>query len=315
MGIANDTLPALYRLMLVTRQIDQTLGAHDGHWHGLEGEEAIVAGIYHGLRRSDTLAPHYRGSISAAYAKGADLRLLLAGCLNKGTGYTGGRHRTEICGPTEYGLIGLYSGSLGPTVSYALGGALAAKLDGRDDIAVGVFGDGTSSRGDVHETMNMAAVMKLPMVFVCQNNQYAISTAAEAGVAGEVWKRAEGYGMPGRRVDGNDLLAVRAAMEEAVARARAGEGPSLIECLTYRVAGHFYSDTEDYRDPALVASWRERDPVARISAYLREQGILSQDEQAALAEEVRDEVDAAFAAAHADPAPGADALGVDKVYA
>lgn len=315
MGIANDTLPALYRLMLVTRQIDRTLGEHDGHWHGLEGEEAIVAGVYHGLRPGDTLAPHYRGSISASYAKGADLRTLLAGCLNRGTGYTGGRHRTDICGPAEYNVIGLYSGSLGPPLSYALGGALAAKLDGRDDIAVGVFGDGTSSRGDVHETMNMAVVMKLPMVFVCQNNQYAISTAADAGVAGEVWKRAEGYGMPGRRVDGNDLLAVRAAMEEAVARARTGEGPSLIECLTYRVAGHFYSDTEDYRDPGLVASWRAKDPVVRIAAYLREQGILSEEEQAALAEEVRAEVDAAFAAAHADPAPGADALGVDKVYA
>lgn len=315
MAIANDTLPALYRLMLVTRQIDKTLGAHDGHWHGLEGEEATVAGVYYGLRPGDVVAPHYRGSLTAAYAKGADLRRLFAGCLDRATGYSGGRARADICGPAEFKIIGLFSGSLGPPLAYALGGALAAKLDGRDDIAVGVFGDGTSSRGDCHETMNMAAAMKLPMVFVCENNQYAISTAAEAGVAGEIWKRAAGYGMPGLRVDGNDLLAVRGAMEEAVARARAGLGPTLIECLTYRVAGHFYSDTEDYRDQEVVDAWRARDPIARTSAYLRDQGILSEAEQAALFEDVRAEVETAFATAMDDPAPGPEALGLDRVYA
>jgi len=228
------------------------MGAYDGHWHGLEGEEAIIAGLYFGLRDKDVVAPHYRGSVSAALAKGADIPRLLAGCMGKATSYTRGRYRSDVCGPPELGLIGLYAGSLGPPLGYAAGAALSAQLDGRDDIALGVFGDGSASRGDVHEAMNFAAVKTLPMVFACQNNQMAISTSVDSGVAGYVVDRAASYGMPGVQVDGNDILAVRAAMDQATARARSGKGPSFIECLSYRVAGHFYSDAEEYRDLSLI---------------------------------------------------------------
>ncbi|MBM3556323.1 MAG: thiamine pyrophosphate-dependent dehydrogenase E1 component subunit alpha, partial [Alphaproteobacteria bacterium] len=226
----NATLLDLYRLMALTRAIDKVIAKEDGHWHGLEGEEAAVAGLYHGLQPGDIVAPHYRGSLTAARAKGADLRKLLAGVLGKVTSYNRGRYRSDVCGPPQFGLIGLYSGALGPPVSYATGAALAFKLDKKPNVALAVFGDGSSSRGDCHEAMNMASVMKLPVVFACQNNQVAISTTAKDRVGGRsIADRAIGYGMPGQAVDGNDVLAVHEATQAAIARARAGEGPTLLD--------------------------------------------------------------------------------------
>lgn len=312
---SNRILLELYDLMMLTRTLDTVLGAHDGHWHGLEGEEATIAGVYHGLRRSDVVAPHYRGAVSAALAKGADLKTIMAGCLGRSTSYHAGRHRSDICGPPELGLIGLYAGSLGPPLGYAAGGALAAKLDGRDDVAVGVFGDGTSSRGDCHEAMNMASVLTLPMVFVCQNNQIAISTELTAGVGGNIVDRGPATGMPGVRVDGNDVLAVKEAMDEAVGRARAGGGPTLIECESYRVAGHFYSDAEDYRDPQEIERWRKKDPVGRFRNLLIEQGIETADLLAQTDARILSDVENAFDLALQDPVPDARDLNPASVYA
>lgn len=312
---SNRILLELYDLMMLTRTLDKVLGAHDGHWHGLEGEEATIAGVYHGLRKTDVVAPHYRGAVSAALAKGADLKTIMAGCLGRSTSYHAGRHRSDICGPPELGLIGLYAGSLGPPLGYAAGGALAAKLDGRDDVAVGVFGDGTSSRGDCHEAMNMASVLTLPMVFVCQNNQIAISTELTAGVGGKIVDRGPATGMPGVRVDGNDVLAVKEAMDEAVGRARAGGGPTLIECESYRVAGHFYSDAEDYRDPEEIERWRKTDPVGRFRNLLIEQGIETADLLAQTDARILSDVENAFDLALKDPVPDAGDLNPASVYA
>lgn len=315
MAQSNQTLSGLYELMMLTRALDTVLGAHDGHWHGLEGEEATIAGVYYGLREGDVVAPHYRGAVSAALAKGADLKTIMAGCLGRETAYHKGRHRSDICGPPELGLIGLYAGSLGPPLGYAAGAALAAKLDGRDDIAVGVFGDGSSSRGDCHEAMNFAAVLNLPMVFVCQNNQIAISTELSAGVAGSIAARGASFGMPSVEVDGNDVIAVRDAMDEAVARARGGGGPSTLSCTSYRVAGHFYSDAEDYRDADDIARWREKDPIARYRRFLISEGVMGEDDLDAIEARILAEVDSAFAAAQDDPVPGPDALAAGEVYA
>lgn len=310
-----STLLGLFELMTFTRKLDEIYSAHDGHWHGLEGEEAVVAGCYYGLRPDDTLAPHYRGVPVASYAKGVDLRRLLAGLLARSTSYNLGRHRSDICGPPEFNLIGLYTGSLGPSLGYATGGALAAKLDGRDDIALAVFGDGVSGRGDCHEAMNLAAVLKLGVVFVCQNNGFAISTPAEYSVAGSIAKRGEGFGIPSVVVDGNDVLAVHGAVSEAVARARSGGGPSLIEARTYRLGGHFYSDTEDYRDAATVSDWRSREPMARFAAYLVETALVDASELAAIEQRVATMLGEAFALASADGEPGHEEFGSDQVYA
>ncbi len=312
---SNSTLLELYELMTLTRALDRVLGQHDGHWHGLEGEEATIAGVYHGLRPTDVVAPHYRGAVSAALAKGADLKTIMAGCLGRQTAYHRGRHRSDICGPPELGLIGLYAGSLGPPLGYAAGGALAAKLDGRDDVAVGVFGDGSSSRGDCHEAMNMAAVLKLPMVFVCQNNQIAISTEVREAVGGRIADRGPATGMPGVQVDGNDVIAVKDAMDQALARARGGEGPSLIECLTYRVAGHFYSDAEDYRDQDEIARWRHKDPMARFRKLLVDQGVEAEPVLDAADARILEDVQTAFDTALGEPVPTEADLAPETVYA
>ncbi|MDP6345278.1 MAG: thiamine pyrophosphate-dependent dehydrogenase E1 component subunit alpha [Alphaproteobacteria bacterium] len=312
----NQTLLDLYRLMALTRALDGAIAEIDGHWHGLEGEEAVVAGAYHGLRPGDVVAPHYRGSLTAACGRGADLRKLLAGLLGKATSYNRGRYRSDVCGPPEFNLIGLYSGALGPPLAYATGAALAIKLDGRDDVALAVFGDGTSSRGDCHEAMNMASALCLPVVFVCQNNQIAISTPASDGVAPRsVADRAVGYGMPGHEIDGNDVLAVHDTVQMAIARARRGDGPSLIDAVTYRVAGHFVSDTVEDRPPEEIERWRARDPIALFRRYLVEQGVIDDGDLGEIDQAVSAEVAAAMAQAKADPDPGPDVLGLDRVFA
>ncbi|MEQ8433644.1 MAG: thiamine pyrophosphate-dependent dehydrogenase E1 component subunit alpha [Oceanicaulis sp.] len=307
--MSNSTEIELFRLMSASRALDRVYGAHDGHWHGLEGEEAAACGAYYGLRPSDVLAPHYRGAPLAAYAKGADLETLFKGMMAKRDGYNRGRHRNDVCPPPELNLIGLFTGSLGPPLAYATGAALAAKLDGRDDVAVAVFGDGVSSRGDCHEAMNLASVQALPVIFVCQNNQIAISTRAATGVAGKIADRAAGYAMPGVQVDGNDVLAVRDAMDTAIARARAGAGPSLIEALTYRVSGHFYSDAEDYRDPQEIARWREKDPIARLRRHIVGGGIATEDELDRMAAQIQAEIAETFEKANAAPDPGEAEFG------
>jgi TPP-dependent pyruvate/acetoin dehydrogenase alpha subunit len=316
MSLGNQTLLDLYRLMALTRAIDGAIGKEDGHWHGLEGEEATVAGVYHGLAPGDVVAPHYRGSLTAAIAKGADLRRLLAGVFGRATSYNRGRYRSDVCGPAEFGLIGLYSGALGPPLSYATGAALAFKLDAKPNVALAVFGDGTSSRGDCHEAMNLASSLKLPVVFVCQNNQVAISTLSKDRVAGKsVADRAIGFGMPGRSVDGNDVLAVHGAVQEAIARARQGDGPSLIEALTFRAAGHFVSDQIETRDAKDVAAWKARDPIAAFRKRLVADGVATDALLDRIASEAQAETAAAMTAAKADPEPGADVLGANAAYA
>ncbi|MBM3557924.1 MAG: thiamine pyrophosphate-dependent dehydrogenase E1 component subunit alpha [Alphaproteobacteria bacterium] len=244
------------------------------------------------------------------------MRKLLAGVLGKVTSYNRGRYRSDVCGPPQFGLIGLYSGALGPPVSYATGAALAFKLDKKPNVALAVFGDGSSSRGDCHEAMNMASVMKLPVVFACQNNQVAISTTAKDRVGGRsIADRAIGYGMPGQAIDGNDVLAVHEATQAAIARARAGEGPTLLDLRTYRVAGHFVSDQIETRPKDEVAAWRARDPIALFRKRLIAEGVATEALLDKLFAEAMDEAESAMATAKTDPEPGPELLGPQDVYA
>ncbi|MCG3188637.1 MAG: Acetoin:2,6-dichlorophenolindophenol oxidoreductase subunit alpha [Burkholderiaceae bacterium] len=309
-------LRQMYETMLASREIDRAAGSADGHWHAAEGEEAVIAACYCGLRERDWVAPHYRGMVAAALARGADLRRLLAGLTGKATSHSRGRYRSDVCAPIEHRLIGLYSGALGPTLEYATGTALAAKLDGSGAVAIAVFGDGTSSRGNAHEAINLAAVLGLGVVFVCQNNQYAISMPAAHGVgARAIADRGAAYGIEGVAVDGNDAIALRAAIEVAIDRARTGGGPTLIEAQTYRVSGHLVADPSPYRNADEVAAWRERDPIARLRSHLVSAGLLDEASDQALRERLRREVDAAMALAAADPAPAAETIGTDEVFA
>ena len=178
-----------------------------------------------------------------------------------------------------------------------------------------MFGDGTASRGNFHEAMNLAAVLELPVVFVCQNNQFAISTAAEHEHGGKIVDRAPGYGIPGVSVDGNDVVAVSEAVQHAVGRAREGGGATLIEALTYRVGGHMSADPATYRSPEEVKQWAQRDPIALHETRLAAQGILDATGAQRLKREVVDEVAQAMAQAQEDPMPDADVLGIDTVFA
>lgn len=315
MSKRDESWLAMYRLMLVVRESDRVIGEIDGHWHPALGEEAVIAGCYHGLRPDDVVAPHYRGMLGASYARGADLRRLFAGLEGKVTSHTRGRYRSDVCGPIEVGVIGLYSGALGPTLEYAAGAALAAKLDGAGAVALAVFGDGTASRGNFHEAVNLGAVLKLPVVFVCQNNQFAISTPSAREHGGSIVDRAAGYGIPGVRVDGNDVVAVHEAVRSAVARARAGEGPTLVEALTYRVGGHMAADPAAYRSQNEAQEWARRDPLALHEARLASERILDAQGVSRLREEVANEVVMAMAQARDDPMPGPEVLGIDRVFA
>lgn len=315
MSTTTETRLALHRLMRVVREIDRAIGAIDGHWHPAYGEEAVIAGCYHGLRAGDVVAPHYRGMVAASYARGADLRRLFAGLDGRVTSHTRGRYRSDVCGPIEVGVIGLYSGALGPTLEYAAGAALAAKLDGNGAVALAVFGDGSASRGNFHEALNLAAVMKLPVVFVCQNNQYAISTPSAQEHGGSIVDRAPGYGIPGERVDGNDVEAVHEAVASAIARARAGDGASLLEAFTYRLGGHMSADTAPYRSKEEVDEWARRDPIALHEARLVADGVLDAQAAARMNDEVAQEVALAMSQAREDPMPGPEVLGIDRVFA
>ncbi len=191
----------------------------------------------------------------------------MAELLGRATGYSGGRNGSMHLADPAVGLLGT-NGIVGAGLPIATGAAFGFQAAGRTDVAVGFFGEGASSTGAVAESLNLAALWRLPVVFVCENNAYAELTPASVHVAGEVWRRAESLGFPGVRVDGADVQTVLTAARTAVSRARSGAGPTLLEVMTYRWSGHYVGDPARYRDEAEVAAARERDPVARARADL-----------------------------------------------
>jgi TPP-dependent pyruvate/acetoin dehydrogenase alpha subunit len=205
---------------------------------------------------------------------------------------------------------------IGTQLPHAVGAAWAAKLQKHDTVMLGYMGDGASSSSDFHAAANFAGVYKLPVVFFCQNNQWAISVPLSRQTASEsIAIKASAYGFPGVRVDGNDILAVIAATREALDRARRGDGPTLIEALTFRMGGHSSSDDPTrYRDPALVPEWEKRDPVTRYRAYLRKRKLVSEEDEARWAAETNEQITEAIQEAEALPPPPLETLFTD-VYA
>src|SRR5205823_4638560 len=233
-----------------------------------EGEEATIVGTFVGLRPTDVVAPHYRGPFVVYLMRGAELARLAAQALGKSTGYSRGRS-VPFTGPVALNVVPWVAGDLGTSLSVATGAALSLKYrrergEAVDDVVVLSFGDGTANRGDFHEALNLAAVWRLPIVFVCQNNGWAISLELMTYLAGPaISRRAEGYGIPGTHVDGNNPLEVNESVRQAIERARNGDGPSLIEARTYRLGGHWAEDAATYRSSDEVRAWRERDPLPR----------------------------------------------------
>jgi TPP-dependent pyruvate/acetoin dehydrogenase alpha subunit len=297
--------------MLLIRQFEAAMhrlflrGEVHGTTHLYAGQEAVAVGVCMALREGDWVAGTYRGH-GHALAKGTEPEPLIAEMLGRASGVCGGRAGSMNVIDLEHGLIGCY-GIVGGSIAAALGAGLSAKRAGR--VAVSFFGDGASNQAYFHECLNMAAIQSLPVVFVCENNLYAEFTPMEAATAGaDIAARGAGYGVPSTRVDGNDLWAVRNAANEAVVRARDGEGPTLLECRTYRHYGHSKSDPAPYRSQEEVESWFERDPLKLTRARLRDGG-LSEEQLGAVEQTVAAEleraVENALAAPYPDPAQDA----------
>lgn len=306
-----DAALQLYRWLVVCRELDRALCAENPRWFPIEGEEATVVGTFVDLRPDDALAAHYRDPFVAYLMRGAEMWRLAAQVLGKGAGYNKGRS-VPFNGPVELNIVPWVAGDLGTTLGTATGAALAFQDEGSERVCVCSFGDGTANRGDFLEALNLAACWKLPIVYVCQNNGWAISQAASSYLPGSVADRAAGLGMPGQTVDGNDVEAVRAVVGEAIARARAGHGPSLIEARTWRWRGHWAGDAQTYREmpePADV-----EDPLDLYAYRLLARGVHSADLEH-IHRAVESEVHVALERARAAPDAGAAELGLEDVYA
>lgn len=206
-------LLGLLRHMMVGRAAEDAIGRISGHYHPARGEEGVIVGSFSALGEQDYGLPHYRGATIASLTRGADLRRSLAGVLGKTTGYTRGRQRGDFVGRFAPNFFGLFSGTLGPSLGYATGAALSCKLDGGGKAAMVTFGDGTSNSGLLYECLNMASMLTLPVVFVCQNNQFAVSMPAARSIGGaDLASRARAFGIPAQDVDGNDVRAVHSAV-------------------------------------------------------------------------------------------------------
>ncbi len=304
-----ETLLALYRVMLTIRLTEEGLarlhqqGLVHGACHTYVGEEAIATGVCAHLRPDDTIFSTHRGH-GHALAKGVTPHQLMAELLGRETGCAHGRGGSMHLFQPEIGLLGT-SGIVGPSMLLAAGSAYAFKLNGTDRVSVAFFGDGASNNGAFHEGVNMATVWKLPVLFVCENNQYATEIAfTNVARVQDVSARAAGYALPGVTVDGNDVLAVHEVAGEAVRRARAGEGPTLIECKTYRTRAHSEGMRDGgYRSQEEIDSWKERDPIKRLHGQLVAAGFASEDDLAAIGAEVERVVAEAAERARNDPWP------------
>jgi 2-oxoisovalerate dehydrogenase E1 component len=310
-----DQRLALYRTMLTIRLTEeQLLRAHQrglipGACHTYIGQEAVAAGVCAHLDRADTVFSTHRGH-GHALAKGLPPRALIAELLGRATGCSGGRGGSMHLFAPEIGLLGT-SGIVGPCILQAAGAAYAAKVLGDGRVAVAFFGDGAANNGAFHEGLNMAGIWTLPVVFVCENNLYATEVPLQYAAANpDIAARAAAYNMPGIAVDGNDALAVWQAAGDAVRRARAGAGPTLIECRTYRTRPHAEGMGDyTYRTREEVDAWRARCPLHALRRRLLADHSATEDELAALEQNLRQETVAALQAAMHDPDPEpADAL-------
>ena len=305
----------MHRWMVLSRALDDVCCQESAHWFPSQGEEAVPVGTFHGLRSDDVCAPAYRGAPIVYLMRGALLEHLMAGVLGKRTAFARGRHYS-FTAPIELRILPYIQGDLGPIISQATGTAFAQQYRKSGAVTVVSFGDGTSNRGDFHEAVNMGAVWKLPIVYVIQNNHYAISLRIEQATAAKALvDRAVGYGVAGVAVDGNDVLAVHAAVQEAVRKARAGFGPTLIEAETFRMRGHYAADTQAYRPAGEVQGWKSRDPIQRLEDRLRVARLLSEKEARAVWTAAREEVASAKTAASEHPDILPTDLGLDDMFA
>jgi TPP-dependent pyruvate/acetoin dehydrogenase alpha subunit len=272
------------------------------------GQEAIGVGSAIQLLEGDVVLPSHR-DFSSFLIRGITLRQIFCNWMARANAPTRGRENTLHIGDLSKGIIPIIS-PLGDTLPVACGVALTFKQCRKNNVALVHFGEGTTSRGDVHEAMNLAAVMKLAVIFICNNNAYAYSTPTEKQYAVEDLSiRGPAYGMPGVTTDGNDVLAVYATVQQAIDRARAGEGPSFIECKTFRMTGHSAHDAAEYVPRELLHKQAGNDPILRLEKFLLAEGLITKESIRELEHKIHKEIDDAVAYAEASPLPaGKEAL-------
>ncbi len=284
-----------------------------GTLHPYVGQEAGATGVCAALRTDDYITSNHRGH-GHALAKGADMKRMMAELLGRQTGYCKGKGGSMHIADLHLGMLGC-NGIVGGGMGITAGAALSAKLRGTDQVSVGFFGDGGANSGITHEAMNLAATWQLPAIFVCENNQYALSMPhAKAVAAPDIASRAAGYGMPGEVVDGNDAMAVWDATRRAASRARQGGGPTLLECKTYRWLQHSLRVKGPDRPAEEEAAWKARCPIAKLRGQLAAEGLLNDAEFTAIEKAAVAEVEDALAFALASPEPPLEEIEAD-VYA
>jgi TPP-dependent pyruvate/acetoin dehydrogenase alpha subunit len=308
----SDDRLALYREMWRIRAFEELAeglvrdGAIAGNLHLSSGQEGVAVGVCSALRIDDHITTTHRGH-GHCLAKGGNPERMFAELYGHEDGYCRGRAGSMHIADPGSGILGA-TAIVGGSFGMALGAAFSAQVLGADRVAVAFFGEGAAAEGSLHEALNLAALWKLPMLFCCENNLYAELTHVSLHLSGDVRGYAHAHGMPGVAVDGNDVLVVRSAAADAVARARAGDGPSLLECATYRHSGHYVGDAERYRSADEVAQWRARDPITLLGAQLPEHEL--ETTEAAVRAEI-----AAAADRAAKGTPSSPAILLEDVYA
>jgi pyruvate dehydrogenase E1 component alpha subunit len=309
-----------YRQMLLIRVFEERsaeqymLGRIRGFLHLYIGEEAIAVGAISALEARDYIVTHYRDH-GHALARGMESNVIMAELFGKATGSSKGKGGSMHLFDVSRGFMGGYA-IVGGQIPIALGIALASKYRGDDRVVVCFLGDGAINEGEFYESMNLAALWQLPMIFFCENNLYGMGASVDETLVfhKEIYKFANAYHMPSRRVDGMDVLAVHEATKEAVDLIRGDGGPCFIEAMTYRFRGHSMADPSEYRTKGEEEEWRAKDPVLTLKNRLLEEGLMSDEELQAMFDEVEREVEEAVAFADESPYPEMESL-FDDVYA
>lgn len=319
LGLGREKLKLMLRRMYEIRSFEEKAealyirGMVHGTMHLSVGQEGTAVGAISALEPDDYILSTHRGH-GHCIAKGADINLMMAEFLGKETGYCRGRGGSMHIADVEAGNLGA-TGVVGDGIPISVGVGLSIKLQSQDKIVLCFFGDGAANTGSFHEALNMASIWELPVVFICENNQYAMSTSVKKAFPIEdIADRAAAYGMPGVVVDGNDALTVYEATREAVERARRGEGPVLIECKTYRWKGHSKSDQERYRTREEVEAWKKKEPIARFRSKLIEEGVITREEAERIEKEARETIEEAVRFAQESPEPSLEGIE-EEVYA
>ncbi len=310
-----DWLKSMLLIRLFEQKVEEliTAGSIPGSAHIAIGQEAVAVGVMYALAAQDYVSGPHRGH-HILLAKGLDEKRLMAELMAKVTGYCGGKGGHMHTADASSNMLGV-NGIVGASIAIATGAAFTAQYKGRDQVAVAFFGDGGVNKGQFHENLNMASILNLPAIYVCENNQYAVETSVAYATGGnDIAGRAASYGFPGIAVDGLDIFAIYEAAKEARERAMIEKRPTLIEAKTYRFRGHHMGDVENYRTKQEVEEWMKKDPILRLKTYMEDNQMINEEKWQSMQTEMKARVEAAAQFGLDSPDPQPETV-LDNVYA